>query len=524
MALTLNLLGPARLLRDGQELPLPPSRKTRALLCYLVLSGTARRREELCSLFWDVPDDPRGALRWSLSKLRPLLEVDGESLLEADRDTVLIRSDAIVTDAQTLRLYAADPATPEADADAIWQAAQAPFMADCDLPNQPEFSLWLERERAAAPRIRAALARQRATSAGASQQRREKWGERWLQDAPYDRDAARHQVATLHEAGHVAEAETLAQRITAQFREAELAPPDFTAKTLCSVDGELEEEALPKQAIRFVRAGDGISLAWATSGAEDAPPLVKAANWLNHLELDWDAPIWSPLFRDLSKSHRLIRYDERGCGLSDWNVDSIDFESFVTDLEMVVDAAGLERFPLLGISQGAAVSIEYAARHPDRVSHLILFGGYPVGWRPIASPQETREREAVMVLTESGWGRDNPAYRHMFSSTFMPSATSQELEWFDEFQRNTTSPANAVRFLEAFSTIDVRHRLAEVQCPTLVVHSLQDKRIPVATGRSLAAQIHNAEFLGLDSPNHLLLGREPAAQVMLDAIREFLAK
>lgn len=257
-------------------------------------------------------------------------------------------------------------------------------------------------------------------------------------------------------------------------------------------------------------------------GSAQSPPLVKAANWLSHLELDWEAPIWSPLFRELARSFHFIRYDERGCGLSDWDVPDISLDSFVTDLELVVDAAGLERFPLLGISQGAAVSIEYAARHPERVSHLILFGGYAAGWRHTAKPEEVREREAVIVLTESGWGRPNPSYRHLFSKTFMPDATADELSWFDEFQRRTTSPANAARFLEAFAELDVRARLKDVQAPTLVVHSRNDLRIPMNSGRMLAAQIPNAEFAGLESNNHLLLGREPASQDFLAIVRRFL--
>ncbi|MCK5745750.1 MAG: alpha/beta fold hydrolase, partial [Oricola sp.] len=187
-----------------------------------------------------------------------------------------------------------------------------------------------------------------------------------------------------------------------------------------------------------------------------------------------------------------------------------------------VDSAGLDRFPLLGISQGAAVSIEYAARHPERVSHLILFGGYPVGWRPISTPEEKREREAVMVLTESGWGRSDPVYRRLFSQTFMPDAKLEELTWFDEFQRRTTSPENAVRFLEAFADIDVRERLASLNVPTLVIHSRGDKRIPLSTGRELAASIPNAQFISLESRNHLLIGREPAASDFVAAIRRFL--
>jgi pimeloyl-ACP methyl ester carboxylesterase len=278
------------------------------------------------------------------------------------------------------------------------------------------------------------------------------------------------------------------------------------------------------QDIRFVRARDGAYLACAAVGQMSAPPLVKAANWLSHLELDWEAPIWSPLFRDLAGHHRFIRYDERGCGLSDWRVSEISFESFVTDLEAVVDAAGLDRFPLLGVSQGASVAIEYAARHPHRVSHLILLGGYDAGWRHGATPAETREREAMMVLAEAAWGRDEPGYRRLFSQTFMPSATKGELTWFAEFQRRTTSPKNAARLLDAFSRIDVRHRLADVRVPTLVLHSRDDQRIPHSTGRRLAATIPGAEFVTLESPNHLLLGFEPAARELLAAIRHFLSR
>jgi pimeloyl-ACP methyl ester carboxylesterase len=190
----------------------------------------------------------------------------------------------------------------------------------------------------------------------------------------------------------------------------------------------------------------------------------------------------------------------------------------------VVDAIGLETFALLGISQGAAVSIEYAVRHPQRVSRLVLFGGYPAGWRIDASEDLIREREAVMTLTATGWGRDNPAYRQIFSSTFMPNATLDELQWFNDFQRSTTSPENAVRFLSAFGDIDVREQLSRVSVPTLVIHSLGDRRIPAATGRNIAASIPDAEFLGLESDNHLLLGREPASSVFVEAVREFLAR
>lgn len=202
----------------------------------------------------------------------------------------------------------------------------------------------------------------------------------------------------------------------------------------------------------------------------------------------------------------------------------MSFDAFVEDLEAVADKVGLERFPLFGISQGAAVSIEYAARHPERVSGLILLGGYAAGWRHLSSPEEQARREAVLKLTEVGWGTDNPAYRHIFSQTFMPDASAEDLAWFDEFQRQTTSPQNAARFQDAFGYIDVRDRLAQVKAPTLVLHSKFDQRIPLEIGRAVASGIPDAHFVPLESRNHIIVDREPAWQVCLEAVARFLAE
>jgi pimeloyl-ACP methyl ester carboxylesterase len=254
------------------------------------------------------------------------------------------------------------------------------------------------------------------------------------------------------------------------------------------------------------------------------PPLLKAANWLNHLEYDWASPIWGRSFAAMARQRTFIRYDERGCGLSDWEVEDLSFEAFVEDLEAVAEKLGLDRFPLLGISQGCAVSIEYAARHPERVTGLVLIGGYAAGWRMLANPEEQARREAVMKLTEVGWGTDNPAYRHIFSQTFMPDASADDLAWFDEFQRQTTSPGNAARFQEAFGHIDVRHRLAQVQAPTIVLHSVHDQRIPLDQGRSVAAAIPGARFVPLESRNHILVDHEPAWRVCVETVGQFLAE
>jgi pimeloyl-ACP methyl ester carboxylesterase len=282
----------------------------------------------------------------------------------------------------------------------------------------------------------------------------------------------------------------------------------------------LRAQPLGRQTIGFCVAEDGVQIAYATIG--EGPPLVKAANWLNHLEQDWQSPIWGGTFAGLARHHRLIRYDERGNGLSDWDVADISLDAFVRDLESVVDTLGLNRFPLLGMSQGCAVSIAYAVRHPERVSALILIGGYAAGWRISATQADFEAREAVMTLTRLGWGTSNPAYRHIFSRTFMPDAAPESLAWFDELQRMTTSPENAVRFQDAFGDIDVQHLLGQVTTPTLVLHARGDLRIPLAQGRHLAVSIPNARFVTLESRSHIILDTEPAWPVMMQEIDVFL--
>ena len=527
-SLAVNLLGGLEIRADGRRLELPASRKTRALLGYLILIGSPQRRDRLCELFWEVPDDPRGALRWSLTKLRPLLNRDGVERLTADRERVEVVSDDLDLDLRRIQACADDPEAAFEDLAEAWRTADNILLDDCELANQPAFAVWLARERQALAQVRAGMARRLALDFETGADEALVWATRWLDDQPFDPDAARAVVAMTRRARGAEEAKRSADELETAFRDAGLTAPAWSTSAATPPAPPSNRPPVdaprPRQTVRFVRAADGVSLAWASVGRETAPPLVKAANWLTHLELDWEAPIWSPLYRDLATTHRLVRYDSRGCGLSDWEAPEISLETFVSDLEAVVDAAGLERFPLLGISQGASVSIEYAARHPERVSHLILFGGYPAGWRHFASPSEIREREAVMVLTEAGWGRADPAYRRLFSGTFMPDATPDELDWFDEFQRRTTSSRNAVRFLQAFSELDVRHRLDAVKAPTLVIHSRGDRRIPMATGRELAAAIPSAEFVGLDSNNHLLIGREPAAADFTAAVRRFIAE
>lgn len=277
----------------------------------------------------------------------------------------------------------------------------------------------------------------------------------------------------------------------------------------------------PTQQIMFARTQDGVRLAYAASGA--GPTLIKAATWLSHLEFDWESPVWSHLLRDLSDRFTFVRYDERGCGLSDWAVPELSFESWVRDLETVADAAGAERFALLGISQGASIAIAYAVRHPERVSHLVLHGGYARG-RLVRSdtPQEREEVETMTKLAELGWGKADPSFRQFFTSQFIPGGTPEQHQWFNELERLSTSPQNAARFMREFARIDVRALLSQVQCPTLVLHSRHEVRQPFEEGRYIATQIPGAQFVPIDSGNHLLLGDEPGWQRWIDAVLEFL--
>ncbi|AKS36512.1 transcriptional regulator [Mycolicibacterium goodii] len=294
-----------------------------------------------------------------------------------------------------------------------------------------------------------------------------------------------------------------------------------------AVTGALDEsepvEAPPRQHIAFCRAGDGVRLAYAVVG--EGPPLVRAANWMTHLGYDIESPVWSHWVRDLSRNHTFIRYDERGCGLSDWEASDFSFEDWVADLESVVEALGLERFPLLGVSQGGAVAAAYAARHPERVTRLVLCGAYARG-RAVRAVGEEEKRAAALdlELARVGWGRDDPAFRQVFAAQFLPDGTRADWDAFDQLQRRTTSPENAVRFLEAFARIDVRDEAQEVRCPTLVMHSRDDHRVPIRFGEELAALIDDSRMVALDSNNHLLTATEPAWPVFRENLEAFLAE
>jgi pimeloyl-ACP methyl ester carboxylesterase/DNA-binding winged helix-turn-helix (wHTH) protein len=286
--------------------------------------------------------------------------------------------------------------------------------------------------------------------------------------------------------------------------------------------GVTDRRVAVRQEIRFCQSADGVQVAYATSG--DGPALVKAAHWMSHLDYDWESLVWRHWLQALSRGHRLVRFDERGCGLSDWHVAQVSIDTKVADLEAVVDSCGLDRFALLGISGGGPASVAYAARHPDRVSKLVLYGAYARGRMARArSPEEQREAELMVGLAELGWGRDDPAFRHVFSLQFMPDGTREQWAAFDELQRRTATPANAARIMAATDDLDVASLAPRVQAPTLVIHARGDRRAPLDEGRRLATLIPDSRFVVLDSHNHILLHDEPAWARFVDELNDFLA-
>ena len=275
------------------------------------------------------------------------------------------------------------------------------------------------------------------------------------------------------------------------------------------------------QTIRFTRSVDEVRLAYAESGT--GPPLVKAANWLSHLEFDWQSPLWRHWFGFFSSAHRLIRYDARGCGLSDWDAADLSLAAQVADLEAVVETAHVDRFALIGISQGGAVAVEYSIRHPERVSHLVLYGAFARGWKH-RGEQIARQFRALNELVRLGWGQENPAFRKMFATMFVPDASEEQESWFSDLMRVTSPPEMAARILEASEDINIVDRLAAVSVPTLVIHGRDDACISYSQGREFATGIPGASFVTLESRNHILLESEPAWARFCTVFSEFIGE
>jgi pimeloyl-ACP methyl ester carboxylesterase/DNA-binding CsgD family transcriptional regulator len=273
--------------------------------------------------------------------------------------------------------------------------------------------------------------------------------------------------------------------------------------------------------IRFCKSSDGTRLAYAQDG--QGPAMIEVATWLNHVEYDWKSPIWGARLSELTRSYTFHRYDGRGCGLSEQSPRSITFDDLVSDLEAVVQAAGLKRFVLLGCCQGSPVAIAYAARHPERVSHLVLYGAYARGkLSRNPSSHDVEEAETLLKLIELGWGQDNPAFRQVYTSLLIPDSKPEQYSWFLDMQRMAISPQNVVRLMRSLDRIDVTAFLSQIQSPTLVLHARNDRRIPFVEGKLIAESIPNAHLVPLDSRNHLLLEHQSAWREFLNETARFV--
>jgi len=273
------------------------------------------------------------------------------------------------------------------------------------------------------------------------------------------------------------------------------------------------------QSIEFFTTSDGVRIAYHIGG--QGPVLVRTIHWLNHLDFEWKTPLRRQWLSEVMRHNTLVRYDQRGSGLSDWNVGDFSFERTVQDLEELVDAAGLDKFSILGGCQGAAVGIAYAVCHPERVTKLIINGTFANGW-PAPGPGAQEHLEAMLTLIRSGWGRDNPAFRQLWTTLFRPDADPVEAAWLNELQRVSSSPENAARMIAEFPNIRILDMLPRISCPTLVLHSRDDGAVPVQEGKLIAARIRGARFVELPSRSHMVAPGDAGWEQLVQEFSAFM--
>lgn len=538
--LHISVLGHLAVQQRGTRLQLPPSKKTRALLAYLAVTARPHSRDRLCAMFWNVPDDPRAALRWSLSRLRPLVDEHDCRRIIADRENVgfdLGRATLDILFLRGISRHGADAISTDALRQAV-EALEGDFLEGLDLPDCQEFQSWCTGEREEARRLRARLLSALVTR---------------LEGAPDDALPHARALSLLEPANEAAQA-TLVRLLRANGRSREAEEQFLRAQRgleECNVarSGALRQAAqLPVQAdarmcaddgiarrnteqpwarpalheVRFCRTVDDVRIAHASVG--DGPPVVWAAHWLSHLAFSWESPVWRHWTEEFAKNHSFVHYDERGNGLSDWDNLEFSVDAFVRDLEAVVDALGLDRFALIGSSKGGPTSIAYAARHPERVSHLVLYGTFAQGWRIKGNGAVIERGEAMIALMQQGWAQDNPAFRQILTSLMLPDATLEEMSWFNDLQRMSASAENAARLQRSLGEFNVLDLLPGITAPTLVLHCRDDAAVPFEQGRLIASRIPRAKFVALESRNHILLPRDPAWARFVSEVRRFLGE
>jgi predicted ATPase/DNA-binding SARP family transcriptional activator/pimeloyl-ACP methyl ester carboxylesterase len=574
------LLGPPRIELD--ETPIDINRrKALALLIYLAVNEKPYSRDALATLFY--PDHTqqraRAYLRRDLAVLNTSL---GGDWLLADRERVELKQDAQLWSDVTefhnlLNMVRTHDHTSEANCtDYLNRLSEAAalytddFLAGFTLRDSPEFDDWQFFQAEGLRQELNSVLEQlvRGLSQQGSYEAAIPHGRRWLALDPLHEPVHRVLMRLYAESGQQSaalrqyeecvrllaeefgvapdeETTTLYEAIKAKrliaplLKKAEeqrhepedrletksiisVSPPTSSHQVTPSATPLVARPFAPvDQQIRLTTSADGTRIAYAVVG--NGPPLVKVANPLTHLQYDWESPVWRHWIEELSRNHMLVRYDERGCGLSDRRVTNFSVDAWVNDLEAVVDDLRLARFPIIGMSQGASIAVAYAVRHPEKVSQLILYGGYARGrFNRDLTPEQHLETETLLNLIRVGWGQDDPAFRQIFAATFMPEGVPHQHEWFNDLARITADPETAATMERAFYHIDVTNLAPQVAVPTLVLHPLQDAMCPFAEGRLLADLIPKARFVPLDSKNHVLQEDEPAWQQFLSEVRRFL--
>lgn len=539
--LQVSVLGNLAVTRDGAAMQLPPSRKTRALLAYLAVTARPHGRDRLSALLWPVPDDPRGALRWSLSRLRPLVDEPACQRIIADRDNVGFVAEDVTIDILSLRNLART-GVETMSTDALREAAQAleaDFLEGLDLPDCHEFQSWClgEREETRRLRVRLLTALVARLEEQPDEALRHARALSLLEPASESSQAAL--IRLLRATGRWREAEDQfqsAQRRLEEFNVAHTGALRRAVQLPLQAAAPIQAEARigirpdaawldPKQAaheVQFCRTADGVRIAYACVGA--GPPVVWAAHWMSHLSFSWVSPIWRHWTEEFAKDYAFVHYDERGNGLSDWDSPELSLDAFVGDLEAVVDALDFDQFTLIGSSKGGPTAMTYAARHPERVSRLVLYGTYAQGSRVRDDGTGIEKSDAIIALLQQGWAQDNPAFRQILTSLLLPDATVEEMGCFNELQRVSASATNAARLLRSVGDVNVVDELPGITAPTLVLHCRGDSSAPFEQGQLIASRIPHARLIPLESRNHVLLPRDPAWGVFVREVRKFLGE
>lgn len=523
--LVLSLIGTLSAQLDGVPVDLPPSRKARALLAYLAVTRQQQRREHLVSLLWSETETARDGLRWSLSRLRRVLESDIIPRILADRDSIALQPDHADCDIWLVtRIAAMGPAMAStADLLAAASLTHGEFLEGLDLPDCYEFRLWCMAERENLRRNLAAILATLCDRLGTTEQTLP-FARRRVVLEPMAEEAHIALLQMLIALGRLPEAKAHVEATREQFQAVNLPPPYKMIRLWAAQDaGHRPIELAARQTnqrIHFCTTKDQVRIAYAVSG--QGPRLVKAANWYSHLEYDLGNPIWQHLLGTLARHRQLVRYDRRGCGLSDRTTRKFSFEESILDLEAVADTFNDGAFDLVGFCSGGAIAAAYAARHPERVRRLVLIGTAAVGWRKRGETSRSIN-EHMIALTRQGWGLENPAFRQVFTSLMFPDASQEQSRWFNDLQRISAEPETAAQLMNAFGDYDVSPLLPQIRCPALVLHNRDDAMVPAEFGRECAAAIPDAQFVTLPSRNHLTLEGEPGWPILKAEIESFLA-